>query len=101
MARMDGKKNEGKNAMTKSNLVRKWKTCPKFKNNMLYSGLTFLGGCVTFWNLRCHKLVRQVNRDYGFLTPEQLNGVAWTVNGVAKTAAVGLFIKALFDYKKC
>ena len=82
-------------------LITKWKTCPKFKSNVLYGTTSFLTGCVVFWNLRCHKLVRQVNDEYGIMTPEQLNMVAWGINGVFKTTAVALLVKALIDYKKC
>jgi len=82
-------------------LVKKWKTCPKFKNNILYGSVSMLSGCVAFWNLRCHKLVREVNEEYSIMTPEQLNTVAWGVNGVFKAIGTGLWIKALIDYKKC
>ena len=84
-----------------SKLVNKWKTCSKFKHNVLYGTIFNLGGCVAFWNIRCHKLIRQMNEEYSIMTPKQLNAVAWGINGVLKSIGIGLYIKSIIDYNRC
>lgn len=84
-----------------SKLVNKWKTCPKFKHNMLYGTVSALSGCVIFWNLRCHRLVRQINDKYDIMTPDHLNKLAWGINGVLKGIGLGLAIKGIIDYSRC
>lgn len=35
------------------------------------------------------------------MTPEQLNKVAWGINGIMKIIGASFYVKALLDYKKC
>ena len=82
-------------------IVRKWKTCPKFKSNSLYGSVFFLGGCVAFWSITQNKVAQYVNNELKVFTPAELKKAAWVLNGVLKGAGFGLWIKALLDYKKC
>lgn len=82
-------------------IVQKWKTCPKFKANTLYGSIVFLGGCVAFWVITKHKIAKYINNELKIFTPTELKNVAWSLNIVLKSFAMGIWIKALFDYKKC
>lgn len=84
-----------------SEIMQKWKTCHNGRDKMGWGTIFVLGGCVAFWNLRCHKLVKQINEEYGLLTPEQLNATAWGINIALKTIGAGFYLKALSDFNKC
>lgn len=81
--------------------IDKYKKCHKFRDNMGWGTIISLAGCVAFWNLRCHKLVRQINRDLDIMSPETLNKIAWGSSIVAKIIGAGLYINAIKEYKKC
>ena len=81
--------------------IEKYKTCHKGRDALGWGTIFVLSGCVAFWNLRCHKMVRQINEEYGILTPEQLNAAAWGINIGLKSIGAGLYLKALSNFNKC
>ena len=84
-----------------NNMVRKFKTCHKFRDDLGYGTILGLVGCVVFWNLRKSKIVRDINENYIGVKRETLNKVAWASTIVAKAISLGYYIKAISDYRKC
>ncbi|KKN34012.1 hypothetical protein LCGC14_0797730 [marine sediment metagenome] len=83
------------------NMVRKFKTCHKFRDDLGYGTILGLVGCVVFWNLRKSKVIRDINDKYIGIKRDTLNKVAWASTIVAKTISLGYYVKAIYDYKKC
>ncbi len=66
-------------------LLKKWKYCPKFRDNLLYGSIIGLTGCVIFW-----KSYKHIGKT-----------IPTIINGILKGVGFALWYRAFKGYKEC
>ncbi|HEC37837.1 hypothetical protein LCGC14_0223280 [marine sediment metagenome] len=66
-------------------LIEKWKYCPKFRNNLLYGSIIGLVGCVAYW-----KTYKHIGKT-----------AAWIPSIILKGIGSVLLYRAYKGFKEC
>ena len=84
-----------------SEVIKKFKTCERFRTDLGWGSIIGLSGCVAFWNLRKSKYVRNLNEKYLHIDSKLLGDIGTATAIITKLVGLGYWIKAAYDYKKC